>query len=130
MIIFLQGIGLFSAKLQSISFRKIVHKGIFSEFDFEVNATQKQSRKFSFRNILKSFFRIKKTINTPSQNQPIQRSSPSICSKNLESLPLQTFTDTHPLLWRWGAPVHHDLTIITTSKQFCSTTEILPSVRS
>ena len=129
-IIFLQGIDLFSAKLQSISLGKIVHKGIFSEFDFEVNAPRKQSRKSSFRNILKSFFWIQKTIKIPSQNQPLQHSSRSICSKHFESLPLQTFTDTHPLLWRWGAPVHHDLTIITTSKQFCSTTEILPSVRS
>ena len=39
---FLQNIGLFSAKPQSISFGKIVHKGIFSEFDFEVNAPQKK----------------------------------------------------------------------------------------
>ena len=41
-IMFLQNIGLFSAKTQSVSFGKIVHKGIFSEFDFEVNALQKK----------------------------------------------------------------------------------------
>ena len=29
---------------------------------------------------------------------PLQHSSPSICSKNFESPPLHTFTDTHPLL--------------------------------
>ena len=39
---FLQNIGLFSAKTQSVSFGKIVHKGIFSEFDFEVNARRKK----------------------------------------------------------------------------------------
>ena len=39
---FLQNIGLFYAKPQSISFGKIVHKGIFSEFDFEVNARRKK----------------------------------------------------------------------------------------
>ena len=41
---FLQNIGLFSAKLQCISFGKIVHKEIFSEFDFEVNAPQKKKK--------------------------------------------------------------------------------------
>ena len=39
---FLQNIGLFSAKPQSILFGKIVHKGIFSDFDFEVNGPQKK----------------------------------------------------------------------------------------
>ena len=39
---FLQNIGSYSAKPQSISFGKIVHKGLFSEFDFEVNVPQKK----------------------------------------------------------------------------------------
>ena len=44
LIIFLQSIDLFSVKLQSISFGKSVHKGIFNEFDFnfEVNASQRK----------------------------------------------------------------------------------------
>ena len=55
----LQNIGLFSAKPQSISFWKIVHKGIFSEFDFEVNSPhqkKKKNRKSRFPDILKLFF--------------------------------------------------------------------------
>ena len=50
----LQNIGLFSAKPQSISFGKIVHKGVFSEFDFEVNALHthtKKNRKSRFPDI-------------------------------------------------------------------------------
>ena len=83
---FLQNIGLFSAKTQSISFGKIVHKGIFSEFDFEVNALQKKKIwKSSFPDILKSFSRRQTTINIPSENQPLQHSSPFICSKNFDS---------------------------------------------
>ena len=39
---FLQNIGLFFAKPQNISFGKNVHKGTFSEFDFEVNGPQKK----------------------------------------------------------------------------------------
>ena len=98
-IIFLQGIDLFSAKLQSISLGKIVHKGIFSEFDFEVNAPRKQSRKSSFRNILKSFFWIQKTINTPSQNQPLQHSSRSICSKKFWVPPIiNLYRQSSPLM--------------------------------
>ena len=41
---FLQNIGSYSAKPQSISFGKIVHKGLFSEFDFEVNVPQKKKK--------------------------------------------------------------------------------------
>ena len=59
----LQNIGLFSAKPQSISFWKIVHKGIFSEFDFEVSSPhkkkkkrKKKKRKSRFPDILKLFF--------------------------------------------------------------------------
>ena len=44
-IMLLQNIGCFSAKPQSISFGKVVHKGIFSEFDFEFNAPQKKKIK-------------------------------------------------------------------------------------
>ena len=70
---FLQNIGLFSAKPQSISFGKIVHKEIFSEFDFEVNAPQKKkNRKSSFPDILKLFF------SEANDNQhPISKSIPS-----------------------------------------------------
>ena len=71
----LQNIGLFSAKPQSISFGKIVHKGIFSEFDFEVNAlhthTQK-NRKSRFPDILKLFF-----SETNDNQHPISKSIPS-----------------------------------------------------
>ena len=70
---FLQNIGLFSAKPQSISFGKIVHKRIFSEFDFEVNAPQKKkNRKLSFPDILKLFF-----SETNDNQRPISKSIPS-----------------------------------------------------
>ena len=71
---FLQNIGLFSAKPQSISFGKIVHKGIFSKFDFEVNAPQKKkkNRKSSFPGILKLFF-----SETNDNQHPISKSIPS-----------------------------------------------------
>ena len=82
-------------KTTNFWFWKIVHKGIFSEFDLEVNAPQKKHRKSSFPDILKLFF-----LETSNNQHLISKStpwhsSPSICRKNFESLPLQT------LLWRW-----------------------------
>ena len=69
---FLQNIGSYSAKPQSISFGKIVHKGIFSKFDFEVNVPQKkENRKSSFPGILKLFF-----SETNDNQHPISKSIP------------------------------------------------------
>ena len=70
---FLQNIGSYSAKPQSISFGKIVHKGLFSEFDFEVNVPQKKkkNRKSSFPGILKLFF-----SETNDSQHPISKSIP------------------------------------------------------
>ena len=95
----LQNIGCFSAKPQSISFGKVVHKGIFSEFDFEFNAPQKKKKKkSSFPDILKSFFRRQTTINIPSQNQSLKHSSLSICSKIFDSPITDPYRHSSPLM--------------------------------
>ena len=95
---FLQYIGLFSAKPQSTSFGKIVHKGILAKLTLKLMPRRKTNRKSSFPDILKLFFRRQATINIPSQNQPLQHSSLSICSKKFDSpyyRPLQTLIPSY-----------------------------------